>query len=122
MNHLIINYVILEEKICQQFMAPYKCLVHSQEQYGLLYETKYMMALGSAINMVYDMVVSTVATEALKLTVLQGETVDDCNFHRVHNFWFVGLIAAVALPQSMLSLISVIDNPWGVCCSRAVKV
>ena len=103
-------------------MAPYKCLVHSQEQYGLLYETKYMMALGSAINMVYDMAVSTVATEALKLTVLQGETVDDCNFHRVHNFWFVGLIAAVALPQSMLSLISVIDNPWGVCCSRAVKV
>lgn len=33
-----------------------------------------------------------------------------------------GLINAIAWPSSLISLASVIDNPWGVCCRRSAEV
>jgi hypothetical protein len=33
-----------------------------------------------------------------------------------------GLINAIAWPSSLITLASVIDNPWGVCCRRSAEV
>jgi hypothetical protein len=33
-----------------------------------------------------------------------------------------GLINAIAWPSSLITLSSVIDNPWGVCCRRSAEV
>jgi len=35
---------------------------------------------------------------------------------------FIGLIHAIAWPSSLITLASVIDNPWGVCCRRSAEV
>ena len=35
---------------------------------------------------------------------------------------FIGLINAIAWPSSLITLASVIDNPWGVCCRRSAEV
>lgn len=35
---------------------------------------------------------------------------------------FIGLINAIAWPASLITLASVIDNPWGVCCRRSAEV
>jgi hypothetical protein len=34
----------------------------------------------------------------------------------------IGLINAIAWPSSLITLASVIDNPWGVCCRRSAEV
>ena len=57
-------------------MEPWQALVHSSEQYGLVYETKYLMELGSAINLVYGMAISFAAEQALQQTILQGIPLD----------------------------------------------
>lgn len=36
--------------------------------------------------------------------------------------FFSGLLAAVAWPATLVSAASMIDNPWSVCCERAVSV
>jgi len=35
---------------------------------------------------------------------------------------FIGIINAIAWPSSLITLASVIDNPWGVCCRRSAEV
>jgi hypothetical protein len=34
----------------------------------------------------------------------------------------IGIINAIAWPSSLITLASVIDNPWGVCCRRSAEV
>lgn len=38
------------------------------------------------------------------------------------NFIMLGLITAIAWPASLLTLASVLDNPWGVCCRRSAQI
>lgn len=35
---------------------------------------------------------------------------------------FLGLLNAIMWPASLITLASVIDNPWGVCCRRSAEV
>lgn len=62
--------------------------------------------------------------------------VHTCTYAFIHvcieilNYWislifkviFIGLIHAIAWPSSLITLASVIDNPWGVCCRRSAEV
>ncbi|XP_046446039.1 transmembrane and coiled-coil domain-containing protein 4-like [Daphnia pulex] len=94
----------IEESIERRLMQSFDGLIHSREQYGLQYETKYLAEMGRAIDAVCRLAISMAATEVLKMTI----------FH--------GLVTAVALPRTILSLTSVIDNPWNVCCNRSAQV
>lgn len=88
----------------QGFWLPWKNLKISEEQYCVIYESQYLLELGRAVDYLLSFAVSMAAQEALKLTILSG------------------LIAAIAWPASLLTLASVIDNPWGVCCRRSAQV
>ncbi|EFX72133.1 hypothetical protein DAPPUDRAFT_326548 [Daphnia pulex] len=92
------------ESIERRLMQSFDGLIHSREQYGLQYETKYLAEMGRAIDAVCRLAISMAATQVLKMTI----------FH--------GLVTAVALPRTILSLTSVIDNPWNVCCNRSAQV
>ena len=79
------------------FTSPWQTLEHSQEQYSLRYESSYLLELGRAFDYFLGFAVSMAAQEALKYTLLGG------------------LITAIAWPAALLTVSSVIDNPWGVC-------
>ncbi len=80
------------EVISQQWT----CLDVSPEQYCLLWDTKYLLELGSSLQYIKDMVVNAAMSQALKYTVLST------------------VMAAVAWPAALLGASSVIDNPWSV--------
>ncbi|XP_044625789.2 transmembrane and coiled-coil domain-containing protein 4 isoform X1 [Equus asinus] len=86
------------------FSAPWAALAHSREQYCLAWEAKYLMELGNALETILSGLANMVAQEALKYTVLSG------------------IVAALTLPASLLSVANVIDNPWGVCLHRSAEV
>ncbi|XP_046516554.1 transmembrane and coiled-coil domain-containing protein 4 isoform X2 [Equus quagga] len=86
------------------FSAPWAALAHSGEQYCLAWEAKYLMELGNALETILSGLANMVAQEALKYTVLSG------------------IVAALTLPASLLSVANVIDNPWGVCLHRSAEV
>ncbi|KAM5323945.1 transmembrane and coiled-coil domain-containing protein 4 isoform 2-T3 [Glossophaga mutica] len=86
------------------FSAPWATLAHSREQYCLAWEAKYLMELGNALETILSGLANMVAQEALKYTVLSG------------------IVAALTWPASLLSVASVIDNPWGVCLHRSAEV
>ncbi|XP_038966561.1 transmembrane and coiled-coil domain-containing protein 4 isoform X2 [Rattus norvegicus] len=86
------------------FNAPWMALARSQEQYCLAWEAKYLMELGNALETILSGLANMVAQEALKYTVLSG------------------IVAALTLPASLLSVANVIDNPWGVCLHRSAEV
>uniref|UniRef100_A0A8C3W7I1 Transmembrane and coiled-coil domains 4 n=1 Tax=Catagonus wagneri TaxID=51154 RepID=A0A8C3W7I1_9CETA len=86
------------------FSAPWAALARSREQYCLAWEAKYLMELGNALETILSGLANMVAQEALKYTVLSG------------------LVAALTWPASLLSVASVIDNPWGVCLHRSAEV
>uniref|UniRef100_H3AUM4 Transmembrane and coiled-coil domains 4 n=1 Tax=Latimeria chalumnae TaxID=7897 RepID=H3AUM4_LATCH len=86
------------------FIVPWSNLAHSSEQYCLAWESKYLMALGNGLEYMLNGILSQVTQEALKLTVLSG------------------ILTALAWPSSILTVSSVIDNPWGVCLSRSAEV
>uniref|UniRef100_A0A8D2C8L1 Transmembrane and coiled-coil domain-containing protein 4 n=1 Tax=Sus scrofa TaxID=9823 RepID=A0A8D2C8L1_PIG len=86
------------------FSAPWAALARSREQYCLAWEAKYLMELGNALETILSGLVNMVAQEALKYTVLSG------------------IVAALTWPASLLSVASVIDNPWGVCLHRSAEV
>ncbi|XP_066126355.1 transmembrane and coiled-coil domain-containing protein 4 isoform X1 [Saccopteryx bilineata] len=86
------------------FGAPWAALARSREQYCLAWEAKYLMELGNALETILSGLANMVAQEALKYTVLSG------------------LVAALTWPASLLSVASVIDNPWGVCLHRSAEV
>ncbi|KAK0175661.1 hypothetical protein PV327_009393 [Microctonus hyperodae] len=85
-------------------IKPWRCLALSREQYALRYETKYLIELGQALEYILGMAVSVATQEALKYTILSG------------------IISAIAWPAALLSISSVIDNPWSVCCRRSSEV
>ncbi|XP_045715503.1 transmembrane and coiled-coil domain-containing protein 4 isoform X1 [Phyllostomus hastatus] len=86
------------------FSAPWATLAHSREQYCLAWEAKYLMELGNALETILSGLANMVAQEALKYTMLSG------------------IVAALTWPASLLSVASVIDNPWGVCLHRSAEV
>uniref|UniRef100_A0A4W4G0D8 Transmembrane and coiled-coil domains 4 n=1 Tax=Electrophorus electricus TaxID=8005 RepID=A0A4W4G0D8_ELEEL len=86
------------------FQAPWSSLGACGEQYCLKWESRYLRDLGSVLDSLWDGLVSIVAQEALKYTVLSG------------------IVTALTWPASLLAVASVIDNPWGVCLSRSAEV
>ncbi|XP_073690389.1 transmembrane and coiled-coil domain-containing protein 4 [Garra rufa] len=86
------------------FQAPWSSLGACGEQYCLKWESRYLLDLGSVLDSLWDGLVSVVAQEALKYTVLSG------------------IVTALTWPASLLAVASVIDNPWGVCLSRSAEV
>nr|XP_047923245.1 transmembrane and coiled-coil domain-containing protein 4 isoform X3 [Anser cygnoides] len=86
------------------FTAPWSSLLQSSEQYCLAWESKYLMELGSALDSLLNGFVNMMAQEALKFTVLSG------------------IVTALTWPTSLLTVASVIDNPWGVCLHRSAEV
>uniref|UniRef100_A0A667ZSF3 Transmembrane and coiled-coil domains 4 n=1 Tax=Myripristis murdjan TaxID=586833 RepID=A0A667ZSF3_9TELE len=86
------------------FQAPWCSLGESGEQYCLVWESRFLRDLGSAMASLLDGLVSMVAQEALKYTILSG------------------IVTALTWPASLLAAASVIDNPWCVCLSRSAEV
>ncbi|XP_061114819.1 transmembrane and coiled-coil domain-containing protein 4 [Conger conger] len=84
--------------------APWSSLGACGEQYCLVWESRFLRDLGSAMDSLLDGLVSIVAQEALKYTILSG------------------IVTALTWPASILAVASVIDNPWGVCLSRSAEV
>lgn len=86
----------------EEFITQWSALSQSLEAYSLVWESKFLLELGSAIrDIIATNVVGAAASEALKYTVLQG------------------IMAAIAWPVTLLNAASLIDNPWSVCASRA---
>ncbi|KAL1021118.1 hypothetical protein UPYG_G00009050 [Umbra pygmaea] len=86
------------------FQAPWCSLGTCGEQYCLVWESRFLRDLGSTMAALLDGLVSMVAQEALKYTVLSG------------------IVTALTWPASLLAVASVIDNPWSVCLSRSAEV
>lgn len=86
------------------FQAPWCSLGKCGEQYCLVWESHFLRELGSAMTSLLDGLISIVAQEALKYTVLSG------------------IVAALTWPASLLAAASVIDNPWCVCLNRSAEV
>ncbi|XP_040921184.1 transmembrane and coiled-coil domain-containing protein 4 [Toxotes jaculatrix] len=86
------------------FQAPWCSLGECGEQYCLVWESRFLRDLGSAMTSLLDGLVSIVAQEALKYTVLSG------------------IVTALTWPASLLAAASVIDNPWCVCLNRSAEV
>ncbi|XP_041655997.1 transmembrane and coiled-coil domain-containing protein 4 [Cheilinus undulatus] len=86
------------------FQAPWCSLGECGEQYCLVWESRFLRDLGSALASLLDGLVSIVAQEALKYTVLSG------------------IVAALTWPASLLAAASVIDHPWCVCLNRSAEV
>ncbi|KAG1651522.1 Transmembrane and coiled-coil domain-containing protein 4 [Nymphon striatum] len=85
----------LSENTPDSFQKPWKTLLHSREQYCLRYESRFLLELGEAMDYLFSFAVSLAAQEALKYTVFSA---------------------------SVVTLVGVIDNPWGVCCRRSAEV
>uniref|UniRef100_A0A7N8WYX4 Transmembrane and coiled-coil domains 4 n=1 Tax=Mastacembelus armatus TaxID=205130 RepID=A0A7N8WYX4_9TELE len=86
------------------FQAPWCSLGECGEQYCLVWESRFLKDLGSAMTSLLDGLVSIVAQEALKYTVLSG------------------IVTALTWPASLLAAASVIDHPWCVCLNRSAEV
>ncbi|XP_059481329.1 transmembrane and coiled-coil domain-containing protein 4-like [Neocloeon triangulifer] len=94
----------LTEEDDEKFKRPWKCLDSSKEQYFLRYESSYLKELGQALDMAVSAAVTVATQEVLKFTILRG------------------ILTAIAWPASLVSLSSIIDNPWGVCLRRSAQV
>ncbi|XP_076054281.1 transmembrane and coiled-coil domain-containing protein 4-like isoform X2 [Oratosquilla oratoria] len=106
-SHLHITIAIsgwLTEEAPDAFSKPWLTLDHSREQYCLRYESTYLLELGQAMDYLLQFAVSMAVQESLKYTILAG------------------IISAITWPASLVTLASVIDNPWGVCCRRSAEV
>uniref|UniRef100_A0A3B5LF54 Uncharacterized protein n=1 Tax=Xiphophorus couchianus TaxID=32473 RepID=A0A3B5LF54_9TELE len=85
------------------YQAPWSSLGECGEQYCLVWESRFLRDLGSAMISLLDGLVSMVAQEALKYTVLS-------------------IVTALTWPASLLAVASIIDNPWCVCLNRSAEV
>ncbi|CAL4076795.1 unnamed protein product, partial [Meganyctiphanes norvegica] len=94
----------LTEEGPEAFSKPWKTLYNSREQYCLRYESTYLLELGQAMDYLLQFAFSMAVQESLKYTILAG------------------IISAIVWPASLVTLASVIDNPWGVCCRRSAEV
>lgn len=61
-----------DEALQCNLMQSFDSLIHSREQYGLQYETKYLAEMGQAMDKICSMAVSMAATELLKMTIFNG--------------------------------------------------
>lgn len=129
------------------FQAPWGSLGECGEQYCLVWESRFLRDLGSAMTSLLDGLVSIVAQEALKYTVLSGrrmamhvalglfclsksvcaESFSVMNLKIVLtvdacSYHCPGIVAALTWPASLLAAASVIDNPWCVCLNRSAEV
>ncbi|CAL8324758.1 unnamed protein product [Merluccius merluccius] len=86
------------------FQAPWSSLGECGEQYCLVWESRFLRDLGSAMASLLDSLVGMVAQEALKYTILSG------------------IVTALTWPASLLAAASVIDHPWCVCLNRSAEV
>ena len=80
---------------------PWTKLNISSEQVSLVWESKYLRELGTAIDRLVGTAIYAGVGEVLKMTALSG------------------LIASLALPAAVLSATNLVDNPWSVCTKRA---
>ncbi|KAK3854970.1 hypothetical protein Pcinc_038594 [Petrolisthes cinctipes] len=106
-SHLHITIAIsgwLTKEGTEEFSLPWRLLYHSPEQYCLRYESQYLLELGQAMDYLIQFALSMAVQETLKYTILAG------------------IISAITWPASLLTLASIIDNPWGVCCRRSAQV
>ncbi|KAH7637741.1 duf726 domain-containing protein [Dermatophagoides farinae] len=94
----------ITEESTDAYSKHWRSLALSQEQYSLRYESCYLLELGRALDYFLGFAISMAAQEALKYTLLSG------------------IMAAIAWPATLLTISSVIDNPWGVCISRSAEV
>ncbi|OTF76173.1 DUF726 domain-containing protein, partial [Euroglyphus maynei] len=94
----------ITEESADAYSKHWRSLANSQEQYSLRYESSYLLELGRALDYFLGFAISMAAQEALKYTLLSG------------------IMAAIAWPTTLLTISSVIDNPWGVCISRSAEV
>ncbi|XP_053202387.1 transmembrane and coiled-coil domain-containing protein 4-like isoform X2 [Panonychus citri] len=94
----------ISEEGPKAFQEPWRTLQNTREQYCIRYESAFLLELGRALDYFLGFAVSVAAQEALKYTILSG------------------IMAAIAWPTSLVTLASVIDNPWGVCIRRSAEV
>ncbi|KAE8594674.1 hypothetical protein XENTR_v10019744 [Xenopus tropicalis] len=112
------------------FVAPWQSLLHSSEQYCLAWESKYLMELGNTLDTLLNGLMNVVAQEALKFTILSGKRIrhlpqTTAKIIPPATSVFVipaGIVTALTWPASLITVASVIDNPWGVCLSRSAEV
>ncbi|XP_064610419.1 LOW QUALITY PROTEIN: transmembrane and coiled-coil domain-containing protein 4-like [Liolophura sinensis] len=100
--HITIAVTGWLNKDMKDVRKPWKCLMNSNEQYCLRYETEHLLAFGTAFDYILSVAMSMAVQESLKYTVLSG------------------ILAAVAWPAALVSAANVIDNPWSVCVQRSV--
>ncbi|XP_022100634.1 transmembrane and coiled-coil domain-containing protein 4-like isoform X2 [Acanthaster planci] len=93
----------LTKDTMNNFSVPWLTLASSKEVYCLRWESKYLLALGEALSMILNKMLTMAAKEALKMTVLAG------------------LVVAFALPATAYSSLVAIDNPWSVVTNRAAE-
>eukprot|EP00116_Pleurobrachia_bachei_P003130 sb/3463392/ len=80
-------------------------LRYSEEQYLLRYESKQIAQFSNALSdFLTSMAVSVAADEVIRYTI------------------FSALAASLTWPAALLSLTSIIDNPWSVCMKRSKAV
>ncbi|XP_029362554.1 transmembrane and coiled-coil domain-containing protein 4 isoform X2 [Echeneis naucrates] len=103
-KHLHLTIAVTGWLCSGSFQAPWCSLGECGEQYCLVWESRFLKDLGSAMASLLDGLVSIVAQEALKYTVLSG------------------IVTALTWPASLLAAASVIDNPWCVCLNRSAEV
>lgn len=73
------HFVLILLSITGCFQAPWRSLDACGELYCLKWESRYLLDLGSVLNTLWDGLVSIVAQEALKYTVLSGELFKKCH-------------------------------------------
>lgn len=56
------------------------------------------------------------------INTLEKVNYSDCLESITDTIFLSGIISAITWPASLLTLASVIDNPWGVCCRRSAEV
>uniref|UniRef100_A0A914VLQ6 Transmembrane and coiled-coil domain-containing protein 4 n=1 Tax=Plectus sambesii TaxID=2011161 RepID=A0A914VLQ6_9BILA len=101
---LAVSGWIEDQKAEDAFKWQWRHLNLSKEQYTLRYEGKYLVELGKAMEYLMSFAVSYAIQQTLMETALAG------------------LVAAIAWPVTLLSVASVLDNPWNVCIRRASEV
>ncbi|TKR64674.1 hypothetical protein L596_025164 [Steinernema carpocapsae] len=94
----------ISENTEDAFKHQWRHLWMSREQYSLRYESKYLVELGKALDYFMTVALSMAIQHTLMETALAG------------------LLAAIAWPVALLSVSSVLDNPWSVCAARTTEV
>ncbi|XP_065314667.1 transmembrane and coiled-coil domain-containing protein 4-like [Gordionus sp. m RMFG-2023] len=83
------------------FATPWRDLRITREAYTLRWDGRHLQRFGHGMDYLVSWAASTVVQEILQETVLAA------------------LMASVSWPLTLVSLAGVIDNPWGVCFTRA---